>query len=319
MAGPRARASSETPARGPERAGAYLLQFQGRAQVTTAFGYGTFRVGATDHGYTLPFGAGYDAQNNATTAFVNVSSNAGILYLTFTQTRRLPADTAATGVRAVKLMAPLAPGRTNHHPVGSYFAEPLKTALARYTALRWILNFDTDQNWPDRVRPSHSSHADIGRQRYWEQMVMLANETGKDLYLCFPVRATDDYIARVARLIRYGSDGIEPYTSDQANPLFPPLNSNLRVIVERENEIWNFSFANFGNNVADLLAAAAANAPDWQAVNYDGAFNGHPQDAWQRWHALRTVRASQIFRGIWGETAMGRRVRVLYEIGRAHV
>ena len=34
---------------------------------------------------------------------------------------------------------------------------------------------------------------------------------------------------------------------------------------------------------------------------------------WQRWHALRTVRASQIFRGIWGETAMGRRVRVLYE------
>jgi hypothetical protein len=48
----------------------------------------------------------YDTVSNATTADVVVGTNTGILYLTFTNTRRLPADTTATGITNVKLIRP---------------------------------------------------------------------------------------------------------------------------------------------------------------------------------------------------------------------
>ena len=105
---------------------------------------------------------------------------------------------------------------------------------------------------------------------------MLANECGKDLYVCLPVRASNNYLTNVANLMCYGSDGVNPYTSPQANPVYPPLNPNLRVILEHENEVWNWAFANAGNNIADLLAAYTNNTPDWHVVNYDGAYTSNP-------------------------------------------
>ena len=296
-----------------DRRGRYTLRFTGRAQVATAFYNIQFSTGNTTHGLTLPFGAGYDATTNTTTATMDFVDGAGILYLTFTQTRRLPTDTTATGVTEIQLLRPTTPNGQVPQPLGTIGHAPFKNATERFTALRWILNFDTEQSWADRRIPSYSTRGDVGRLRNWEHMVMMSNETGKDLYLCLPVRADDDYITKVAQLIRFGSDGVLPYTSPQANPIYPPLNSSLRVYVERENEVWNFAFTNFGNNLADLRAAAQANSPDWQAVNFDGTLTGNIDEGWRRWHALRTVRASQFFRTVWGDDAMGRRVRVLYE------
>ena len=296
-----------------ERRGTYTLRFTGRAQVATAFYNIQWSTGATNHGLTLPFAAGWDALTNTTTATMNIVDGSEILYLTMTNTRRLPSDTTATGVTNVQLLRPTAPGGVTPQVLGTVTHAPFKSAVGRYSALRWILNFDTDQAWVDRVASDYSTRGDVGRSRSWEHMVMLSNETGKDLYLCLPVRGNDDYYTKLAQLLRYGSDGVNPYTSEQANPVYPPLNSNLRAIVERENEIWNFAFTNFGNNQADLRAAQLANHADWQAVNFDSAYTNNVDGAWIRWHALRTVRVSQFFRNVWGDAAMGPRIRVIYE------
>jgi hypothetical protein len=295
--------------------GAYLFQFNGRAQVeANVFGTAIWNVGGTNYSDTLPFGVGYNAVSNLTTATLTLTAdNAGIFILYFTQTRRNAADTQPTGVTNVKLMRPLAPGSAAYEPLGSYFSSTLKTALQRYAVVRWILNFDTDIEWTNRVLPSYSTHGSTGTCRYWEQMVMLANESGKDLYACLPVRASNAYLTNVANLMRYGSDGVNPYTSEQANPVFPPLNPNLRLILEHENEVWNWGFDNFGNNQNDLRAAVAANAPDWSVVNYDGAYTSNPDGAWLRWHILRAIRTSEIFRSVFGDSAMGSHIRMIYE------
>ncbi len=296
-------------------AGTYRLQFSGQAQVTAnVFGTVTFGVNGTTYNGTLPAGVGYDVTSNLTTATMTLTNdNAGILYLQFNNTRRNPGDTTATGVASVKLMRPIGPGNSTYEPMGSYVSTTIKSAVARYTLLRWILNFDTDMNWSNRVLPGYSTKVNVGSVQYWEYMIMLANETGKDIYTCLPVRASDDYLTNVANLFRYGSDGGHPYTSVQANPVYPPLNPNLRIILEHENEVWNFGFANYGNNLADVEAAAAVNSAGWQIVNYDGAYTGNPDGAWLRWHIYRALRASQIFRGIFGDAAMGTRIRVIYE------
>jgi hypothetical protein len=296
--------------------GTYLLQFQGRAAVSAnVFGTVTFVANGTNYGGALPFGAGYNATSNLTTATLTISNNAGILYLGFQNTRRNPGDTTPTGVSQVKLLRPVSPGSSTNYAVGTYFYVPFKNAIQRYTILRWIANFDTDIEWTNRLTelPAYSTHNNTGTQRYWEQMVMLANECGKDLYVCLPVRASNNYLTNVANLIRYGSDGVNPYTSPQASPVYPPLNPNLRVILEHENEVWNWSFANGGNNITDLLVAYTNNAPDWNVVNYDGAYTGDPSGAWLRWHILRGLRASEIFRSVFGDAAMGTRVRMIYE------
>ena len=57
-------------------------------------------------------------------------------------------------------------------------------------------------------------------------------------------------------------------------------------------------------------AAVANNTPDGQVINYDGKA---PQGDFRRWAALKTVQASDTFRSIWGDAAMGDRVRVVLE------
>ena len=293
--------------------GTYLLQFQGRAAVSAE---GTFMANGTNYGGALPFGAGYNAVSNLTSATLTISSNnGGILYLGFRNTRRNPGDTTPTGVSQVKLMRPVSPGSSTYYAPGTYFYASFQQAVQRYTILRWIANFDTDIEWTNRSTelPAYSTHNEVERRHYWEQMVMLANECGKDLHVCLPVRASNHYLTNVANLIRYGSDGVNPYTSPQASPLYPPLNPNLRVIVEHENEVWNWSFDNAGNNITDVLVAYTNNAPDWNVVNYDGAYTSNPSGAWLRWHILRGLRASEIFRSVFGDAAMGARVRMIYE------
>ena len=262
-------------------AGTYLLQFSGQAQVSAnAFGTVLFQADGATYNGTLPLEAGYDAVSNLTTAaLVLTNDNAGILYLQFSKTRRNPGDTVPTGVSNVRLMRPIGPGNSTNELLGSCFSSTLKSAVSRYTLLRWILNFDTDINWTNRVLPAYSTKAKVGSVQYWEYLVMLANETGKDIHACLPVRASDDYLTNVANLFRYGSDGVNPYSTAQANPVYPPLNSNLRIILEHENEVWNFGFANYGNNLADVEAAASANSVGWQIVNYDGVYTGNPDGA----------------------------------------
>ena len=71
----------------------------------------------------------------------------------------------------------------------------------------------------------------------------LANETGKDIYINVPSNVSASYLTNLADLFAYGSNGVTPYTSVQSDPVWTPLNPNLKVYIEFSNETWNYGFA----------------------------------------------------------------------------
>lgn len=131
-------------------------------------------------------------------------------------------------------------------------------------------NASPQRDWSDRRLPAHAFMNGIINARQpsassegnretgvaFEHMVALANASGRDLWINVPHLATDDFITRLAKLIRFGSDGVNPYDAPQANPLFAPLRSDLRVYVEYSNEIWSSGFSFPQGNWAEEQAAS---------------------------------------------------------------
>ena len=70
----------------------------------------------------------------------------------------------------------------------------------------------------------------------WEIQIALANETGKDMYINIPSNVSTSYLTNLADLFAYGSNGVTPYTSVQSDPVWAPLNPNLKVYIEFSNE-----------------------------------------------------------------------------------
>ena len=291
-------------------AGTYLLQFQGQAQVTGWMGRGRFQVDGTDYGNTLPLGAGYDPATNTTTAQL-VLDGTDLFGLNFVHTRRTADDPEGSGVTDVQLMRPTAAGSNTPYPAGELFDADLKRAFGRFTTLRYLTaNFNPESDWADRKLPGAMHAAWRDQAAVWENEVMLANETGKDLYITIPVKATADYITNLANLIRYGSDGVNPYTELTTDPVYPGLNPNLRVYVEWGAETWNWAFAQAGWAADADKDAVLSGTREGKIINFDGQ---RPGGDFRRWAALKSVETSDTFRSVWGDAAMGDRVRVLYE------
>jgi PA14 domain len=291
-------------------AGTYQMQFTGRAEVGSWLGVSDFQVDGTDYGPTLPAGAGYDPATNITTAQV-VLSGADIYGLIFRKTQRTADSVENTGITDVQFLRPIAPGSTTSYPAGELFDADVKDAFARFTTLRYLTaNFNEERSWSERKLPGGLKAAWGDRHGVWENEVMLANETGKDLYITIPIDANAEYVLNLANLIKYGSDGVNPYTGPVANPVYPGLNPNLRVYVEWSNEVWNWAFSqcNIGANAS--RDAVLNHTPEGQIINYDGL---RGWGDFRRWTALKTVQTSNTFRSIWGDAAMGNQVRVVLE------
>ena len=113
-------------------------------------------------------------------------------------------------------------------------------------------------NWSDRSLPTDFT-ATGGYGISYEDAIALGNETNTNLWWNIPIDATDDFVTKVAEIIKYGSDANgNPYTSTQTNPVNPPLNSNLKVHIELANEIWNIgTTANTDNHTAALANETA--------------------------------------------------------------
>jgi hypothetical protein len=132
-------------------------------------------------------------------------------------------------------------------------------------------NASPQRDWSDRRLPDHVFQSGVLHRRApatgfagdrrtgvaYEHMVRLSNETGRDLWLCVPHLATDDYMLQLARLIRFGSDGVNPYTGPQADPVHPPLDPSLRLWLEYSNEIWSNGTSFPQGNWAEAQAIAA--------------------------------------------------------------
>lgn len=254
----------------------------------------------------------YTASTNTTTADlvipVTLRDNA---WLTFGSTRRTATATPGTGISEVRLWRP------GYPTDGSVtFTREFIAAMQKFHVIRGMdfaaANSNADMAWSDRTNARHIGAVAAGKGQPWELLVQLANATGNDLWINVPARADDTYLTRLAQLLRYGSDGVNPYTAARANPVWPPLKAGLKVYVELGNELWNWSpgFQGYGWSLA---LADAARKTAGHPVNYDGAVDATSQDglylAHRRWIAYRSSQVSLAFRKVWGDAAMMTTVR----------
>lgn len=290
--------------------GTYILQFKGKAQVSHGYGPNlTFKVGSTTYTNTLPVGAGFDG--TTTTAILNVPSGLGYFgYMTvaFTQTQR---NSGGGGITDLHLMRPTALNGTTSFPVGSLLTFTGTSEFAPFTTFRMMdwtdTNNNTETNWSDRIPASANFWVPPGNRGLpWEAAIAVANGAGKDLYINIPTYATDAYVTNLAKVIKYGSDGVNPYTSPQSNPVWAPLNPNLNLYIEYANEVWNW-----GSPVYKFVGTAVGNAQqinssDWQLFSSAGGWytaSNNNSDT-SLWTLVRDIAISNDFRQVFGDNAM---------------
>lgn len=287
--------------------GTYALSFNGQATLSSTSSTITNKT--------------YNPSANLTTAtLLYTSSNASSgLILTFTNTLRTPTSAANSGVTNVVLMRPVSVGASTAY-TNQTFTTPFLSALSGFSVLR-ATDFtatasSTSINWSDRTLPGNASQqvgkstapaagSWEGRGGAWEYAILLANQTGEDLWVNIPEQATDDYVTKLAQMIQYGSDGTNPYTAAQLSPLWPALAPGLKVYVEFSNELWNS--ANGTQSQENYAQAVAEVGAGGSPLNFDGSTSASYW-AWRR-VAERTVEISNDFRAVVGDTAMMDRVR----------
>ena len=127
--------------------------------------------------------------------------------------------------------------------------------------------------WADRSTPRQVRWTDkTGGGVPVEVLVELVNTTGADLWVNIPYRAADDYVTRMATLIR------------------DTLDVDLRVYVEYANEVWNGAFA-AGNWMEQQ---GLARWPGASASGFTKRLN---------WYGMRSAEICEIWETVWaGET-----------------
>lgn len=283
--------------KGGNSSGTYKLSFDGSASVSAG--------GGTIQNYV------YNSTTNKSTADVIVSDvnlTGTLLSLDFSNT--------TGGVKNVKLMRPNTPGSATSYATNVIFTDYFKNIYTPYKVIRSLgwssVNWSPDSLWSDRTLWSHShqspnpipgrSYGWEGRGASWESFILFANELNKDVWLTIPAKATDDYITKLAQLFKYGSDGVNPYTSTQANPVLPPLNPNLKLYIEYSNEIWNGQFSQTGY-VYEQSQMQPANSP----IRFDNEIDETTLSF--RFKAMRSVQISDLFRSVYGDENMMSKVR----------
>ncbi len=108
------------------------------------------------------------------------------------------------------------------------FYEGFLEKIAPFKALRFMdwgaTNNNPVRHWHERTPLTYFTYGTPQGVPY-EVMIQLANITKKDVWICVPHAADDDYIARMAELFR-----------DQLDP-------SLTIYLEYSNEVWNWIFA----------------------------------------------------------------------------
>lgn len=312
--------------------GVYKLQFTGQATIADA------KNGPTDtETYFTVSNQVYNSTTHTTTADLTVvqpATQLPTINILFTDTHRFNGTTLLgvnTGITNVRLWRPgytvavNAPISATTTPM---FATEYKTIMGKAQAIRFMDWCDVNSNpirlWADRTRVSDASWAradrvlndhggDLGVP--YEVMVRLCNELNADLYINIPAfadfgDANQTYVKNLAKLIKYGSDGVNPYASTQTSPVWAPLNPNLKVYIEYGNETWNAGGAFFCYRwtlkiTDDILADTATTHP----IEFDGQTSRFVIH--NRYIAYRTSQIAEAFRSIF-PTEMMTRVRPVF-------
>jgi hypothetical protein len=150
-------------------------------------------------------------------------------------------------------------------------------------------NDSTVADWSDRTTPEDFSYTSTSGIAY-EDAIAISNQLQENLWWNIPVQATPDYMTDLAELIKFGSDGVNPYTGPTGSggsnpvpatgPVYPGLDSNLKVNIEFGNELWHEGFPDdtynidAGFNNPNIPGSSLPNAnPSWfSAANNGGEF-----------------------------------------------
>jgi len=288
--------------------GRHLLSFRGTARVRLSGG--VFVDTGTD---TLTKGLGYNSTNNLTQAYVDFAQPAKPV-ITASDTQRSPSHPVGSGLTEVSLMKPRQNGGLVTHEPGEIICQAGLDAMLPFIMIRFQRNgLNNVVNWEDRTSPDYArivgqhTRADTN----WEKMILAANEMGRDPHFCFGGSISYEFMDKLAKLLRYGSDGVNPYNGPVADPVWPPLNPNLRVYLEHGNEmVWSAIQPSDWRHVDYPNIVATEQQPEWGAINFDGRAAGDTVRGLYRYHAYRTVRMSQAMRTVWGDAAMGDKARI---------
>ncbi len=299
--------------------GRHLIQFKGQAQIAFTGGLGAtatfYAANGTPYVGTFPKGLNYDASNNITRVEVDIREAAVQTkpQFSFSSTQRTPGSPNGSGITEVYVMRPWHAWSTNAHQPGDVVRRAARDALEAYAVFR-VQFMDAATVWSNRTLPSFYKWTKqfVHNARCWESIVMYANESGRDVHVGFSPDMRDPYFTNLVNLLRYGSDGVNPYTSEQVNPVYPPLNPNIRIYLEMGNEngwgIWpSEAFASAFSH------AKNNNTPDWQIVNYDGAYSSAGAVTIgfiNRWVPVRMTKLSHLCRSVFGDEDFANMVRV---------
>lgn len=219
----------------------------------------------------------YDAASNSTRAELSFPAGAENLMIDFRGTQG--------GITNLRVLRPGFDPATAPTFTSAYLQH-----VKRFNVLRFMDWMKTNEaqgivSWADRTTSNKlKTEARIAR---WETAIELANTVGRDIWINIPVNANDDYVTQLATLLR-----------DQ-------LASNLNVYVEYSNEVWNGQFPQFAINFDAAVAEVTGNSAS--VLKFDGTTD---KNTWaNRRVAIRLKGFSDIFKSVWGATAINTRVR----------
>ena len=253
----------------PGRGGTYKVSFTGQATVGHIASVSTTLANKV-----------YDPVTNRTTLDVIRGTDGQQMVLSFTNT--------GSGIKNLKVVRP------GYDPLNPpLFTTEFLNHIARFKTLRFMDWLKTNNNnvvstWATRSTLNTHYASDAGVP--WEHIIALANQTGQDIWINIPVKADDDYVLQLAQLLK------------------STLRSDVKVYVEYSNELWNWSFWQYGTN-RDLATAEVTANPSSTLV-YD-----HTTDTGimtYRRVAKRGKEISDIFRSVYGDAAMMSTVRPIF-------
>ena len=135
----------------------------------------------------------------------------------------IDASTQGNHLRNFRLVRPEHEGNYAVQP----FYQPFLDHLCAFNPIRFMdwqgTNASELVNWSDRGKPNDRSQTMRNGISY-EHIIQLGNTLNRDVWICVPHAATDDYIRNMAALFR---DGLKP---------------NINVFLEYSNEVWNWQF-----------------------------------------------------------------------------
>ncbi len=289
--------------------GRYLLQFTGKADIEIPGA--VFHSGGETYEVNVPSGVGYDQSTNTTRIEFDGEDK---VRLRLNNTLRTPQSDTGSGVTNIYVMRPTRKNGTEYHLPGEAANGEWREAMKPYVAFRvQRTGLNDNPSWDKRTPPTYAniSNKHERSEICYEKLIMQANECGRDLHFNFGGSHNEEWMRKFAKLTYYGSDGSEPYDGPTENPVYPPLNSNLRIYLEHGNEMGWSAIQPRGWTRDDLPRHFEQKDSVWQAINYDQRYEEIEHGAVMRYHAYRTTKMSLHMRKVWGDEAMGEKVRVM--------